>query len=207
MNPPSAKLENMLYKKGFVHVAGVDEAGRGPLAGPVVGAAVILPSDAKIAGLDDSKKLSPAKRWRAFEQIREQALSLGVGIADVNLINQINIFWASLFAMREAVLSLKPQPDFVLVDGQAKIACDILQEAVVGGDGKVAVIAAASVVAKVVRDKIMLDYHKEYPAYGFAAHKGYGTAAHIAALKRWGPSPIHRNFWQTVMQEKLFKSL
>lgn len=185
-------------------LAGVDEAGRGPLAGPVVAAAVILPKGAKLAGLDDSKKLSPQKRMEVFEKIRDVALAIGVGISDIDLIAKVNILWASMYAMREAVLSLSPQPDYLLVDGNVKIQCEVPQVTVVHGDSKSRSIAAASVVAKVIRDHLMLEYHKTYPEYGFDRHKGYGTKYHQDALKRLGPSPIHRKSWVSVMQAKLF---
>lgn len=185
-------------------LAGVDEAGRGPLAGPVVAAAVILPTNHKIKGLDDSKKLSHAQRLEIFEQIRDKATAVGVGIADVALIDKVNILKASLFAMREAILALDPAPHYVLVDGNKKVQVDLPQKTVVGGDAKVKSIAAASIVAKVLRDKLMLDYAKSYPDYGFDKHKGYGTKEHLAALDKFGPSPIHRMSWMSVAQGKLF---
>ena len=201
---PTYTFENRLRQQGFALIAGVDEAGRGPLAGPVVAAAVILPKGLRIKGLDDSKKLSAEKRAKFFEIIRDKAVAVSVGIADVHLINKVNILQATLYAMREAVLALDPSPDYLLIDGNKRIQSTIPQQTVVKGDSKSRSIAAASVIAKVVRDKIMFECHKQYPAYGFDAHKGYGTAFHIEMLKKIGPSPVHRNYWRSVMQEKLF---
>ena len=203
MAPPSSSIENKLKKLGFTLVAGVDEAGRGPLAGPVVAAAVILPERLNIKGLDDSKKLTPARRLELFEIIRDKATAIGVGIADVALIDKVNILQASLFAMREAVLALDPLPHYVLIDGNKKVQIDIPQKTVVEGDAKVRSIAAASIIAKVLRDKLMLDYAKAHPGYGFEKHKGYGTKKHFAALEKLGPSPIHRMSWASVAQGKL----
>ena len=173
-------------------VAGVDEAGRGPLAGPVVAAAVILDPAARIAGLDDSKRLSPQRRADLAREIRERAASWAVARVDVDVIDAINILQATMQAMREAVGRLDPAPDLVLVDGDRcpDVPCPV--RAVVGGDATVAAISAASILAKVARDREMIEMDRRYPEYGFARHKGYGTRAHRDALLRLGPSPIHR---------------
>ena len=173
-------------------VAGVDEAGRGPLAGPVVAAAVILDPAAPIAGLDDSKRLSPRSRADLAREIRERAASWAVARVDVDVIDAINILQATMQAMREAVGRLDPAPRQVLVDGDRcpDLPCPV--RAVVGGDATVAAIGAASILAKVARDREMIEMDRRYPEYGFARHKGYGTQAHRDALLRLGPSPIHR---------------
>ena len=173
-------------------VAGVDEAGRGPLAGPVVAAAVILDPAVRIVGLDDSKRLSPQRRAELDLKIRERAAGYAVARADVDVIDAINILQATMQAMREAVARLDPAPDLVLVDGNRcpDVPCPV--RAVVGGDATVAAIGAASILAKVARDRAMIEMDRRYPEYGFARHKGYGTRAHRDALLRLGPSPIHR---------------
>lgn len=173
-------------------VAGVDEAGRGPLAGPVVAAAVILDPAVRIAGLDDSKRLSPRRRAELDLEIRERAAGYAVARADVDVIDAVNILQATMQAMREAVARLDPAPDLVLVDGNRcpDVPCPV--RAVVGGDATVAAIGAASILAKVARDREMIEMDRRYPGYGFARHKGYGTRAHRDALLRLGPSPIHR---------------
>ena len=173
-------------------VAGVDEAGRGPLAGPVVAAAVILDPAVRIVGLGDSKRLSPQRRAELDLEIRERAAGYAVARADVDVIDAINILQATMQAMREAVARLDPAPDLVLVDGNRcpDVPCPV--RAVVGGDATVAAIGAASILAKVARDREMIEMDRRYPEYGFARHKGYGTRAHRDALLRLGPSPIHR---------------
>ncbi len=173
-------------------VAGVDEAGRGPLAGPVVAAAVILDPAVRIAGLDDSKLLSPRRRVDLDLEIRKLAVSHAVARVDVAVIDAINILQATMQAMREAVGQLDPAPRQVLVDGDRcpDLPCPV--RAVVGGDATVAAISAASILAKVARDREMIEMDRRYPGYGFARHKGYGTRAHRDALLRFGPSPIHR---------------
>lgn len=173
-------------------VAGVDEAGRGPLAGPVVAAAVILDPTVRIVGLGDSKRLSPQRRAELDLEIRERAAGYAVARADVDVIDAIDILQATMRAMREAVTRLDPAPDLVLVDGNRcpDVPCPV--RAVVGGDATVAAIGAASILAKVARDREMIEMDRRYPEYGFARHKGYGTRAHRDALLRLGPSPIHR---------------
>ena len=175
-----------------VLIAGVDEAGRGPLAGPVVAAAVILDPTVAIAGLGDSKRLSAQRRAELDLQIRERAVSYAVARVDVDVIDTINILQATMQAMREAVGQLDPAPEEVLVDGNRCPAVPCPVRAVVRGDSSVAAISAASILAKVARDREMIEMDRRYPEYGFARHKGYGTRAHRDALLRFGPSPIHR---------------
>jgi ribonuclease HII len=197
MNPPvNLKRERKLWQEKQI-VVGVDEAGRGPLAGPVVAAAVILPADFKLPGLDDSKKLSAQKREQFFEVIVKKALAFGVGIVENTEIDRINIHQASLKAMGLAISKLKIKPHQVFVDGRHKIPLEYLsvevkQLTIIGGDRKSASIAAASVIAKVTRDRIMQKIHVELPMYGFDRHKGYGTKSHYAALKKHGVSKWHR---------------
>ncbi len=174
-------------------LAGVDEAGRGPLAGPVIAAAVILdPNRPPIAGLADSKTLSAKKREFLYEYISNEALAYAIGRAEVSEIDQINILQATLLAMHRAVSNLSLQPAKILVDGNRCPQFSVPAQAVIGGDRLKPCISAASIVAKVVRDREMVQYESVYPHYGFAQHKGYGTRAHYAALKRWGRTPIHR---------------
>ncbi len=173
-------------------IAGVDEAGRGPLAGPVVAAAVILDEQQPIQGLADSKKLSAAKRERLHDEIRAKALCCCVASASVEEIAQFNILQATLLAMRRAVEGLRLPPQKVLVDGNCLPVLKVRAEAVVQGDARVPAISAASILAKVTRDRWCVEYHEQYPDYGFARHKGYGTAEHLAALQRLGPTPAHR---------------
>lgn len=182
----------------FVLVCGVDEAGRGPLAGPVSAAAVILDPSRPIAGLADSKKLSEKQRDLLAPIIRERALAWAVAYASVAEIDQLNILQATLLAMRRAVLALHLQPQQVLVDGLYCPQTGIPSQAIVKGDSKVAAISAASILAKTSRDELMLELHEQYPQYGFAAHKGYPTAAHLAALRTHGASDVHRRSFKPV---------
>jgi len=181
-------------------VAGVDEAGRGPLAGPVVAAAVILDDLHPIAGLADSKNLSPAKRERLYDEIRAKALCCSVAEASVEEIDRLNILQATMLAMRRAVEGLRLKPTKVLVDGNRLPSLPMLAEAIVKGDSKVAAISAASILAKVTRDRWCAQYHVEFPAYGFDGHKGYGTAEHLAALRLHGPCPQHRKSFAPVAE-------
>ena len=190
--------EAELWEEGALLVAGVDEAGRGPLAGPVVAAAVILPRDLEIPGIDDSKKLSPSKREELFERIRAGALAVGIGSASEKVIDEINILRATFLAMREAVEGLARAPDHVLVDGAAIPDLGLPQTGINRGDERSAVIAAASIIAKVTRDRQLVEYDAVYPGYGFAQHKGYGTPEHVAALTRLGPCAIHRRSFSIV---------
>lgn len=181
-------------------IAGVDEVGRGPLAGPVVAAAVILDPNRPIEGLADSKKLTATKRERLFEIIQDQCLAFALGRAEVEEIDSINILQASLLAMQRAVQALAINPEKVLVDGNQCPRLPYPVQAIIKGDQTEACISAASIIAKVVRDREMLDYDKQYPGYGFAGHKGYPTAAHVAALKEQGVTPIHRRSFSPVRQ-------
>ena len=176
----------------LAYVAGIDEAGRGPLAGPVVAAAVILPKDIFLPFLNDSKKVTEKRRDVLFDEIKQNAIAYGIGIASNTLIDEINILQATYEAMREAINSLEKTPDVLLVDAVHIPDINIKQVGIVKGDAKSVNIAAASILAKVTRDRLMAEYDKIYPEYGFASNKGYGTATHIAALKEVGPCAIHR---------------
>ena len=178
--------------------AGVDEAGRGPLAGPVVAAAVILDDTKRILGLNDSKQLTALQRDKLYDKIREKALCCSVGMASVQEIDELNIYHATMLAMKRAVEGLRLKPVKVLVDGNALPKLEILSEAIVGGDAKVKAISAASIIAKVTRDRMLAQLHEEYPQYGFAAHKGYRTPEHLEALRLHGPCVHHRRHFAPV---------
>ena len=186
------QIEDELFANGIAVICGVDEAGRGPLAGPVCAAAVILPPHLEIPGLDDSKKLSDKRRRELFPIIKEQAIAYGIGLASHEEIDEINILQATFLAMKRALAQLEGKADFALIDGNRETDFGIPAQTVVKGDSRSANIAAASVLAKVTRDDIMEAMAEEYPQYGFEIHKGYGTKAHYAALTAHGPSPIHR---------------
>ena len=186
------KIEQVYFERGVKIICGVDEAGRGPLAGPVCAAAVILPPNAEIPGLNDSKKLSDKKRRELYPIIKEQAIAYGIAFADHNEIDEINILQATYLAMERAINQLSVKPELALIDGNRAKDFGIPVQTVVHGDSLSASIAAASVLAKVTRDDVMLQMAEEYPGYGFEIHKGYGTKAHYAALTEKGPSPIHR---------------
>lgn len=186
------EIEDRCYGSGIQVICGVDEAGRGPLAGPVCAAAVILPKHLEIPGLTDSKKLSDKKRRELFPLIQEQAVAYGIGFASEREIDEINILQATFLAMKRALAQLNGQADFALIDGNRETDFGLPVKTVVKGDSLSANIAAASVLAKVSRDDVMLELAKQYPAYGFDVHKGYGTRAHYAALEAYGPCPIHR---------------
>ena len=198
MSLPDYSFERRIWKIGKLP-AGVDEAGRGPLAGPVVAAAVILPKECEINGLNDSKKLSTQKREFLFDQIIRLAVSIGVGIVEPGEIDRLNILRAALLAMEGAVMKLNPKPDFLLIDGNIRTSLLIPQETVIGGDSTCNSIAAASIIAKVARDLIMDDYHNIHPEYNFKKHKGYPTKEHFEALKKFGPCPIHRRTFKGVI--------
>ena len=185
-------LESELYEQGYSQVCGVDEAGRGPLCGPVVAAACILPCGLVIPGLNDSKKISEKKRDLLFDQIREQAIAYSVASASVEEINQLNILEATLLAMRRAIDGLSVKADFALIDGNVSRDFQIDAKAVISGDATSPSIAAASILAKVTRDRMCIELDREYPQYGIAKHKGYGTKVHMDALREYGPAPIHR---------------
>ena len=186
------EFENKYLSDGYQLICGVDEAGRGPLAGPVCAAAVILPPNTDIPGLNDSKKLTDKKRRELFPVICETAMAYSIAFADHKEIDEINILQATYLAMERAITSLTMKPDFALIDGNRAKDFGVPLETVVGGDGRSASIAAASVLAKVTRDDLMLKMAQEYPEYGFEVHKGYGTKAHYAALAEHGPCEIHR---------------
>ena len=185
-------LENKIYEEGYSALCGVDEAGRGPLAGPVCAAAVMLPRGFLIEGLNDSKKLSEKRREALYDVICESALSYGIAFASVEEIESVNILNATFLAMNRAIEQLKPTPELALIDGNRSTGIRIPSRCVVKGDAKCADIAAASVLAKVTRDRYMLEMAERYPAYHFEQHKGYGTKLHYEALREFGPSPIHR---------------
>ena len=186
------EIENSLYSEGYKMICGVDEAGRGPLAGPVCAAAVILPKGLELPGLNDSKKLTDKKRRELFPIIKEQALAYGIGLASHEEIDEINILQATYLAMERALAQLNVKPDIALIDGNRAKDFGLPVRTVVQGDSLSASIAAASVLAKVTRDDLMLKLAEEYPQYGFEIHKGYGTKAHYEALRTYGPSPVHR---------------
>lgn len=187
-----SKYEEDSYLQGYCRVAGIDEAGRGPLAGPVVAACVMLPEGCMIEGVNDSKKLSPAKRDMLYDMIICQAISYGVGIVDEKCIDEINILNATKLAMKQAVEQMNPQPDILLIDAVRLDSVDIPQNSIIKGDSVSISIAAASIIAKVTRDRMISDADSLYPEYGFKKHKGYGTAEHINAIKKYGICPIHR---------------
>ena len=189
---PSYDYENQKYREGYTAVCGCDEAGRGPLCGPVVAAAVILPPDVIIEGLDDSKKLTEKKREKLFDIIKEVAVAYAIAEATPAEIDEYNILNASMLAMRRAVDALSVKPDFALIDGNCSRGFEIPTETIVKGDSKSYSIAAASILAKVTRDRGCADLDAEYPMYGIAKHKGYPTKDHMDAVRKYGPSPIHR---------------
>jgi len=195
-------FERTLWAQGFGCVAGVDEAGRGPLAGPVVAAAVIFPQELFLEGVDDSKKLSAAKRENLFALISEKALSIGVGIVEHEIIDRINILQATILAMRKALEALSFIPEYALIDGKSFRHETLRFQTIVDGDAKSFTIAAASIIAKVTRDRMMCELDMCFPQYGFAQHKGYGTRKHIDAIRKYGPCAIHRkSFHPVILQE------
>lgn len=196
-------IENEYREKGFNIICGVDEAGRGPLAGPVYAAAVILPSDYVIEGLNDSKKLTEKKREALFDEIKEKALAYGIASADEKEIDEINILNATFLAMKRAINSLSVKPDLALIDGNQKPHTDIEEVTVIKGDAKSMSIAAASVLAKVSRDRFMLEMAEKYPQYEFARHKGYGTKLHYEKIAQYGVCDIHRRtFLKKILGEQ-----
>jgi len=207
MKPDLWAFEKKSARKGYARIAGLDEAGRGPLAGPVVAAAIVLPADFPISDITDSKKLTPAKRELLFDHIYIHADAVGIGLIDASEIDRINILRASLSAMTLAVENLYPSPDFLLVDGKFSIPSDIPQRPLVKGDALSISIAAASIVAKVTRDRFMKRYHEDYPQFGFDQHKGYPTRAHREAIREFGPCPIHRQSFKGVSEKMVQKPL
>ncbi len=187
-------------EKGFLRIAGIDEAGRGPLAGPVVSAAVILPSSFQVSDICDSKQLTPKKRAYLYENIYQHAIAVGIGIIDNAEIDRINILKASLLSMAISVENLVPQPDCLLIDGKFLISSNLPQKPIIKGDTISISIASASIVAKVTRDRLMEHYHLDYPQFGFSKHKGYPTKAHKAAIRKYGCCPIHRRTFKGVKE-------
>ena len=195
---PDLRHERKLWRTGIETVAGVDEAGVGPMAGPVVAAAVVFPRETFIKGVHDSKQLLAEQREELHVKIRERALTFGIGVAEVEEIDRLNIYWATMRAIERALAGLKRAPEHVLIDGRKVPGLAIPQTHIVGGDRKSFCIAAASILAKVTRDRIMTAYDDQYPGYGFAQHKGYCTEDHFQLLEQLGPSPIHRRSFSPV---------
>lgn len=189
--------EKELYTQGIQLIAGVDEVGRGPLAGPVVAAAVILPKACKIPGLNDSKKIPKSKHKEIYEAVLQNAIAIGIGVKDNHVIDQVNIYEATKLAMMEAIGRLDPQPQHLLIDAM-KLDLPISQTSIIKGDANSLSIAAASIVAKVTRDQMMEEFDREYPGYDFAQNAGYGTAKHLAGLDKLGVTPIHRRSFEPV---------
>ena len=189
--------EKELYTQGIQLIAGVDEVGRGPLAGPVVAAAVILPENCKIPGLNDSKKIPKSKHKEIYEAVLQNAIAIGIGVKDNQVIDQVNIYEATKLAMMEAIDQLDPQPQHLLIDAM-KLDLPISQTSIIKGDANSLSIAAASIVAKVTRDQMMEEFDREYPGYDFAQNAGYGTAKHLAGLEQLGVTPIHRRSFEPV---------
>jgi len=193
------RLEKKARKLGFKCIAGIDEAGRGPLAGPVVAAACVLPQGTLIEGVDDSKKLLPSERFKAFQKIISLSnVDYGIGVIDALIIDQVNILQATFMAMMAAVSRLSQPPDYILVDGNKMPSKDIPGDAVVKGDSLSQSIAAASIIAKVTRDQLMCVFHEKWPEYGFKTHKGYATREHLLAIQKYGPCEIHRKSFEPI---------
>ncbi len=189
--------EKELYRQGLTLIAGVDEVGRGPLAGPVVAAAVILPKNCKIRGLNDSKKIPKKKHLEIYQAVQDQALSIGIGIMDNQIIDQVNIYEATKLSMQEAISQLSSQPEHLLIDAM-KLDLPISQTSIIKGDANSLSIAAASIVAKVTRDELMKEYDQQFPGYDFATNAGYGTAKHLDGLDKQGVTPIHRTSFEPI---------
>ena len=191
------RYEKELYQAGYLAIAGIDEVGRGPLAGPVVAAAVILPPGCKIKGLNDSKKIPKKKHQEIYQAVLDNALAVGIGLMDNDIIDRVNIYEATKLAMKEALSKLSLKPEYLLIDAM-KLDVEIPQESIIKGDANSLSIAAASIVAKVTRDKLMAHYAKEFPGYDFAKNAGYGTKSHLQGLERNGVTPIHRKTFEPV---------
>ncbi|MGT2911080.1 ribonuclease HII [Streptococcus cameli] len=190
--------EKDLYVKGYELIAGIDEVGRGPLAGPVVAAAVILPKNCRIKGLNDSKKIPKSKHQTIYQAVLNQALAVGIGVMDNNVIDKVNIYEATKLAMEEALRQLSIQPQTLLIDAMTLERVKLPQQSIIKGDANSLSIAAASIVAKVTRDKMMAAYDQTYPGYGFAQNAGYGTASHLKGLEQFGVTPIHRRSFEPI---------
>ena len=197
------RLERGFWRRGLLRVAGVDEVGVGPLAGPLVASAVILPVEVSLRGIDDSKRLTRKRREQLAEEIRACAVAIGVGVVDVRDVDRLNVYHAALEAMRRAVLALAVPPQQLLVDARSVPGLDISQMSIIKGDAQSYSIAAASIVAKVTRDAMMRELAEIYPQYGFAKHMGYGTREHLTALAQYGPCPIHRRSFAIIRQPRL----
>lgn len=197
---PTDEFELEARRCGYRRIAGLDEAGRGPLAGPVVAAAVVLPSRCHLVGCDDSKLLSESERERLYQIIAERAVGIGIGSASQEEVDRLNILEATRLAMRRAIAALSPQPDCLLIDAVALPGCAISTRSIIKGDALSISIAAASIVAKVTRDRLMAEYHQLYPHYNFLSHKGYGTEEHLQQLSAHGPCPIHRKTFAPVAE-------
>lgn len=195
-----ARYEKSLWKKDIKFIGGIDEAGRGPLAGPVVAAIAIFSPFKKIDGIKDSKQLSPSRREQLFELINKEALDWGVGIVSERIIEEINILQATRLAMIKAIQDMKISPEFLLIDGPISLDVDISQKPIIRGDEKSFSIGAASIIAKVLRDRLMRKYHRLFPKYGFSENKGYPTPKHLYALETYGPCPIHRRTYHPVQR-------
>jgi ribonuclease HII len=200
VNQDLKRYEDDARSRGYCRVAGVDEVGRGPLAGPVVAAAVIWDEAIALGGIKDSKQLTPRKRFAAYQDICREALAIGIGVIDAEVIDRINILQSALLAMTVAVEHLDPPADFLLIDGNHCTSLPLPQIAIIKGDARSISIAAASIVAKVTRDHLMEHYHAQYPVYGFAQHKGYPTRTHRDAVKTYGACPIHRRSFKGVKE-------
>jgi ribonuclease HII len=196
-------FEAEVRARGYRVIAGLDEAGRGPLAGPVVAAAMVLPETGNWQGVDDSKKLSAGQREEVYSLLQEKARAVGIGIVEAQEIDRVNILQASLKAMKLAVESLPLRPDFLLIDGIHSLNIPLAQKAIPKGDQRCLSIAAASIVAKVTRDRLMRAYHDQYPQYNFAQHKGYGTKEHLQAIRQYGCCPLHRQSFRAIYQLSL----
>ncbi len=206
---PNSRFEKEAASQGGTRIAGVDEAGRGPLAGPVVAVAVVLSRGERIAGINDSKLLPATERERLFKKILQTASGVGIGIISAETIDEINILQATRLAMARAVMEIDPAPDYLLIDGPIKLDLKIRQKPIIKGDRLSVSVAAAAIVAKVTRDRIMKELHEQYPVYGFDRHKGYGTAVHREAIVKYGPCPAHRKCFRGVLgvvQSDLFDS-
>lgn len=195
---PSDEFEQEARRRGYRRVAGIDEAGRGPLAGPVVAAAVVLPIHVRLTGVDDSKQLSEAERERLYDAILDKAVGVGIGSADAGEIDAINILEASRLAMCRALANLDPAPDYLLTDAVTLPAVRVPLRPIIKGDALSLSIAAASIIAKVTRDRLMAAFHETFPQYNFRSHKGYGTPEHLRMLARFGPCPLHRRTFAPV---------